>query len=386
MNTPPSRQGSFGEPERLTKRLELPPRLQNAYEAAKAKADLEYATRAERFPNHPQFTDDALHVPLLIQNVFFAFCLQARNACREGAWTVAQASHAIDAAWPFICDSYFLRERGVCSEDWKLRFRNGLWKTVTDEPLWKQHLKDLAGLAEFFAKHLGEIHLPSFSSDSKERMSRALTDASAQVTGSSASAEDERAAILYYLDSIAWECLTYSGSLADVEGELLEVALKFEDPFVAHAGAIRDRVKSWLTEARVRAENGVTGEFIPVRVNQAQVQRFEELHLKFASLPSSDGDLSLMLLDGGRVEFRPEPRDPATFDRLHREFERLCREVMVTLGFRFSDSSRAVYYWAALIKQENPRLRTWRLPDLCRESAALCGELKTRALEAPPAR
>ena len=127
---------------------ELPPRFQNAFEAAKAKAELEYATRAERFPHHPQFADASLHELILIQKVFFAFCTQARNACREGDWRVARASQAIDAAWPLICDSYFVREHGPHSEDDKSRFRAALWRTVTLDRQWKQHLPELAAVAE----------------------------------------------------------------------------------------------------------------------------------------------------------------------------------------------------------------------------------------------
>jgi hypothetical protein len=109
---------------------------------------LEYATRAERFPNQHQFGNDPLHVLVLIQNVFFAFCTQARNAYREGVWTIAQASHAIDHAWPFICDFYFVREHGLSSEDAKSSFRVNLWRTVTDDARWKQLLSELLPSAQ----------------------------------------------------------------------------------------------------------------------------------------------------------------------------------------------------------------------------------------------
>src|SRR5450759_2286357 len=36
---------------------DLPPKFQNAFESAKARAELEYATRAERFPYHSDLAD-----------------------------------------------------------------------------------------------------------------------------------------------------------------------------------------------------------------------------------------------------------------------------------------------------------------------------------------
>src|SRR5262249_54029560 len=66
--------------------LELPQKFQDAFEVAKARAESECATRAERFPNQPQFADHSLHLLALIQKVFFEFCTQARNAWSEGSW------------------------------------------------------------------------------------------------------------------------------------------------------------------------------------------------------------------------------------------------------------------------------------------------------------
>ncbi len=140
--------GNLSKPEEATKLPELPPRFQTAFESEKARRELEYATRAERFPNQQQFGNDPLHVIVLIQSVFFAFCTQARNAHREGDWSIEQASHAIDHVWPFICDFYFVREHGSSSEDAKSSFRVALWRTITDDARWKQHLRDLAALAE----------------------------------------------------------------------------------------------------------------------------------------------------------------------------------------------------------------------------------------------
>jgi hypothetical protein len=130
---------------------ELPSRFQNAFEAAKAKAELVYATRADKFPHHPQLADSPLHGLLLIQKVFFEFCKQARDAGREGQLSLAQASKAVDGAWPILCDYYFERERGQCSEEERSRFRVALWRTVTDDQQWKQHLSDLVALSEVAA-------------------------------------------------------------------------------------------------------------------------------------------------------------------------------------------------------------------------------------------
>jgi hypothetical protein len=126
----------------------LPSAFQDAFQAARNNAELEYATRAERFPNHLQFADAQLHLVILIQRVFFAFCMQARNARRAGEWSITQVVQSIDRAWPCICDSYLIRERGACSEQDKLEFRFAVWRTTTDDQQWKQHLFDLKALAE----------------------------------------------------------------------------------------------------------------------------------------------------------------------------------------------------------------------------------------------
>jgi hypothetical protein len=124
---------------------ELPPKFQNAFESVKTKAELEYATSAELFPHDQQLARfaDALRLPSLIQKVFFAFCAQARNACQDGNWTVADVSRACDAAWPLIFDFYCVRERGACSEEAKSPLRVSLWRTIIDDLQWKQHLSDL---------------------------------------------------------------------------------------------------------------------------------------------------------------------------------------------------------------------------------------------------
>jgi hypothetical protein len=126
----------------------LPSRFQDAFHSERAKAELEYAKRAEQFPHHPHFADSPLHRVLLIQKVFFAFCKHARGACQAGDWTWPQVAEAVDAAWSPICDFYVVREQGALSEEQKARFRTVLWRTVNLDPQWKQHLSDPAASAE----------------------------------------------------------------------------------------------------------------------------------------------------------------------------------------------------------------------------------------------
>ena len=125
----------------------LPSEFQDAFELAKAKANLTYATRADAFPHHPQFAEPTLHRLIRIQEEFFAYCTQARSACRAGMWTVAEVSRAVDAAWQVIFDSSFDRELGGSSEEAR-RLRAATWRTVEDDRRWRQHLSELVTLAE----------------------------------------------------------------------------------------------------------------------------------------------------------------------------------------------------------------------------------------------
>jgi hypothetical protein len=127
---------------------ELPPKFQNRFETARAKAELEAIADANAFPHHPQFAAMRLYEPIRIQKVFFAYCTEARDACREGDWTAMRVRQAIDAAWPSICDSYFVREHGSATGAQRMTHRSALWPTVTDDQRWKQHLSELLTLAE----------------------------------------------------------------------------------------------------------------------------------------------------------------------------------------------------------------------------------------------
>jgi len=124
---------------------ELPLKFQNAFEAAKANAELEQAKLA-RSSLHPALFE--LSRLKLIQDVFFAYCAQARAACRAGTITVAQSRQAAEAALPVISDLYFVRDHGTHSDDARLAFRGHFTQGVTNDPRWQQHQSDLAELAE----------------------------------------------------------------------------------------------------------------------------------------------------------------------------------------------------------------------------------------------
>jgi hypothetical protein len=127
----------------------LPPKFQNAFEAAKANAELEQAKLARSSPHLAIYEIDRLK---LIQDVFFAYCTQARAACRAGNITVAQARQAGEAALHSISDLYFVRDHGTRSNDAKLTFRGHFTQGVTNDPQWHRHLLELAELAEDSAK------------------------------------------------------------------------------------------------------------------------------------------------------------------------------------------------------------------------------------------
>ena len=132
----------------MTDRPDLPPRFQNAFEAAKAEAELAFATFPERLLPNLSIVGAATNRLKLVTGVFFAYCTQARNACQEGDWTVRQASEAIDAAWISTFDSYFGREYPATSRDVKSGHRLQVWQSVKLDSRWRQHLTELAALAE----------------------------------------------------------------------------------------------------------------------------------------------------------------------------------------------------------------------------------------------
>jgi len=125
---------------------ELPPILQNAFEAAKAAAELDYANLSRQAP-HDESQQSLLRLNR-IHVVFFSYCTQARNACRAGDWTPTHVSRSVEIAWPLICDHYFAREHAKYSEEERINFTVAQRKTVTNDNRWRQHLSDLKALAE----------------------------------------------------------------------------------------------------------------------------------------------------------------------------------------------------------------------------------------------
>ncbi len=125
----------------------LPSEFQGAFELAKAKADLKYATRFDACPNRGHFDLAPLDRLVRIQEEFFAYCTQARNACRTGHWSLAELGHAVYAAWPHIFDSYSDRELGASPEETR-RLRTATWRTITDDRRWKQHLTELVAFGD----------------------------------------------------------------------------------------------------------------------------------------------------------------------------------------------------------------------------------------------
>jgi hypothetical protein len=130
------------EPSQLP---ELPPKFQHAFEAAKANAELVQAKLARRIP-HPALS--GISRLKLIQDVFFAYCAQARAACRAGELTLTQMRQVTETALPVICDLYFIRDYGTGSDDARSTFRVQFTRVVADDPQWRQHLSEVAELAE----------------------------------------------------------------------------------------------------------------------------------------------------------------------------------------------------------------------------------------------
>jgi len=125
---------------------ELPSEFQQAFEVARAKADTEFIETAKKYGHVPDVMLWGKQVR--IQKVFFAYCAEARNACRTGALTVNQLRGAIHTAWRPIFDFYFEQEYPSASDAQKSELRDALWKTVLLDPGWATHCQDLVALAE----------------------------------------------------------------------------------------------------------------------------------------------------------------------------------------------------------------------------------------------
>jgi hypothetical protein len=187
-------------------------------------------------------------------------------------------------------------------------------------------------------------------------------------------------AMALYLDSIAWEYVLTQSSTA-FEALIDKIGWKARKEFAGDASVAEDRQRYWIREAQERARNGIIGLVIPIRVKAHQVQVFHELEHQFGSMTRQKGELQAILLDGARFNIWSSHLD-STDDELHREkFEHLARQAMAALDFRFSDSTRAIFYWLQLLKQKSPLLKGWNTKRLCLASENFCRELKTRAQE-----
>jgi hypothetical protein len=58
----------------------------------------------------------------------------------------------VQVAWPLICDSYYIRERGGFAEKDRENVRTLLWQTVNDDAQWKEHLSDCRVLTKLTPK------------------------------------------------------------------------------------------------------------------------------------------------------------------------------------------------------------------------------------------
>jgi hypothetical protein len=115
---------------------ELPPKFQDRFEVAKARAELEYAIHLTPF--------DGMNLTL---SVILAFCEQARNACRERMWSTIITRQTAEAAVSAIHDYYFVRDCNAHSEVAKAQSRVAFLRVLKGESGWKQHLSELVALA-----------------------------------------------------------------------------------------------------------------------------------------------------------------------------------------------------------------------------------------------
>ncbi|MGI8991528.1 MAG: hypothetical protein ACR2I2_18340 [Bryobacteraceae bacterium] len=154
---------------------ELPQPFQDEFEAARAQAELDFSDRGKQVPENPSYARLGVHGFALVQNVFFAYCSEARKACRHGHWTVSETRRASEAASTAICDYYFVREHGeTVSEESKSKFRTGFTRILDDDERWKVHRAELIDLTK---PPLGQPASHSFGSASANSdVQQKLTD------------------------------------------------------------------------------------------------------------------------------------------------------------------------------------------------------------------
>jgi hypothetical protein len=119
---------------------ELPRKFQDAFAAARTKAEIKYANCGP--------VAGFLSRIILIQDVFFAYCDAAVNACRDGELTPSQVHEFTGAAWPAIFNSYFAREYPTASESATAKNRGLQWRVACDDQRWKRHLAELDAVCE----------------------------------------------------------------------------------------------------------------------------------------------------------------------------------------------------------------------------------------------
>jgi hypothetical protein len=231
-------------------------------------------------------------------------------------------------------------------------------------------------------ERLDDSQLPELAPDAAQRIAEVLKEARAHVSENPNETRVTQAMALY-LDSIAWEyALTQSSTV--FEALIDGISAKARGEFAGDLAVAEDRKRYWIKEAQERAANEIVGREIPVRVAAHQVPVFHDLELQFRALPSARGDLHAVFFDEVRFNVFSENPDP-TEDILERQkFELLARQAMAALGFRFADSSRAIFYWLQFLKQKSPHFKQWKCHRLCAASADFCAELKTRARESTP--
>ena len=231
-------------------------------------------------------------------------------------------------------------------------------------------------------ERVDESQLPDLAPDAAQRIAEVLNEARAHVSENPNETRVTQAMALY-LDSIAWEyALTQSSTV--FEALIDGIRAKARGEFAGDLAVAEDRKQYWIEEAKERAANGIIGRVIPIRVAAHQIQVFHDLELQFRALPSARGDLQVAFFD--EVRFNVFSEIPDSTDNIleRQKFELLARQAIAALGFRFADSSRAIFYWLQFLKQKSPHFKRWKCHPLCAASAGFCAELKTRAQESAP--
>jgi hypothetical protein len=200
--------------------------------------------------------------------------------------------------------------------------------------------------------------LSDLSPEANGRIARALNDAGASLKGTSNPAENQTSAMLHYFDAMAWEYMI-TRAVPDFEALADAVCEKAMATFNGSADVLGNRKRHWITEARERAANGITGERIPIRLSPMQAFFFQDIRPRFLFLQGQTG-LSAVFVEGGRKDIGG-PEHPGARDHLHANFATLARRAMAALGFKFSDPARAVNYWLELLRQESPYFKESRI-------------------------